>query len=75
MRIDLRVRYLCGRFRRVRTDIDLPAELASAPRTPDNDRRIIDYITTNYRVERWACSRHHRPYTMYGFDRILEIIN
>jgi len=75
MRIDLRVKYLCGHIENIRTDIDLPPDLASAPRTPDNDRRIIDYITENYRVERWACSRRHRSYTMYGFDQILEIIN
>lgn len=75
MRIDLRVKYLCGCTENVRTEVDLPRELANAPRTPDNDRHIIDYIKENYAVENWSCGRSHRSYTMRGFSRILEILN
>ena len=75
MRIDLRVKYLCGCTETVRTDVSLPPDLANAPRTPENDRRIADYIQSNYRVENWSCGKPHRSGTMRGFDRILEILN
>lgn len=75
MRIDLRIKYQCGCTENVRTDINFPADLANAPRTPENDLRIMEYIRKNYRVENWCCEKNHRSYTMRGFDRILEILN
>lgn len=75
MRIDLRVKYLCGCEENVRLDVNLPPNLANAPRSEENDRSIIRYITDNYRVENWSCSHRHPSGTMRGFNRIIEILN
>lgn len=74
MRIDLVVKYQCGCTETVRTDVNLPADLAYAERTPETDRRIIDYITANYAIKNWHCSRKHPLGWMTGFDKIVEIL-
>ena len=74
MKIDLIVKYQCGCTETVRTDANLPANLAYAERTTETDRRIIDYITANYAVENWHCSKKHPLGWMTGFDKIVEIL-
>ena len=74
MRIDLVVKYQCGCTETVRTDINLPADLAHAERTPEIDRLIADYIIANYTIENWHCSKKHPLGWMTGFAQILEIL-
>lgn len=75
MRIDLIVKYQCGCTETVRTDVNLPADLANAERTPENDRRISEYIVANYSINRWRCSKGHGFGVPQNFAEIIGINN
>jgi hypothetical protein len=72
MRIDLTVRYKCGCEECIRTVIGIPHELASAPRSKANDRKIADYIKENYHIN-WRCPKGHGIGIDSGFDDIIGI--
>ena len=89
MRIDLTVRYKCGCEECIRTVIGIPHELASAPRSKANDRKIADYIKENYHIN-WLmdtsplvyvslCKREHLftkgEQNMYTLESIRKVIH
>lgn len=73
VRLDLEVKYLCGCSDCVRTEASVPVSLLS--RSPENDRKLIAWITENSSFTGWACRKRHRSGTMTGFDKITGILN
>ena len=75
MRLDLTVKYQCGCTEDIRTEIKSPEELTHGERDEETDRKIIDYIVENYRVERWRCPKGHGFGIPDGFEKIVSINN
>lgn len=71
--ITFEVLYDCGCKEICRSSVNVPKDLASAPRTEENDRALIDYINSEYCTERLHCSKRHR-YGAGSFLRITEIL-
>lgn len=71
--IVFRARFLCGCEKAIATIIDIPKPLATAGRTDENDKKIIEYLQSNYDLTHIHCEKKHRSKPT-GLDKIIEIM-
>ena len=71
--LDLIVEYKCGCKGCIRVGVNLPRKYCEADRTPENDKKLIDYLMDNYQFDAFACQKKHRNLPS-GFDRIVEVM-
>ena len=71
--LDLVIEYECGCQEGVRIGVNLPKNFCEAERTTENDEKLIDYLTKNYRFDGFSCRKKHGN-APRGFYKIVEVM-